>query len=48
VDKPLQIEPGGELMPVACNPPIEKLTPYQTEMIALNLINGNPRTDRGP
>ena len=43
VDKPLQIEQAGELIPISFYPPIEKLTPYQTEMIALNLINGNPR-----
>jgi twitching motility protein PilT len=43
VDRPLQVERDGELIPVACNPPLERLTPYQTEMIALNLINGNPR-----
>jgi twitching motility protein PilT len=43
VDKPLQIEQAGELIPVSFYPPIEKLTPFQTEMIALNLINGNPR-----
>src|ERR1039458_1824986 len=43
VDKPLQIEQAGELIPVSFYPPIEKLTPYQTEMVALNLINGNPR-----
>ena len=43
VGKPLQIEQAGELIPVSFYPPIEKLTPYQTEMIALNLINGNPR-----
>jgi twitching motility protein PilT len=43
VDKPLQIEQAGELVPVSCYPPIDKLTPFQTEMVALNLINGNPR-----
>jgi twitching motility protein PilT len=43
VDRPLQVEQNGELVPVACNPAIDHLTPYQTEMIALNLINGNPR-----
>src|SRR5580692_4348026 len=43
VDRPLQVKQNGELVPVACNPPIDHLTPYQTEMIALNLINGNPR-----
>ena len=41
VDKPLQVESAGELMPVACDPPIEKLTPFQTEMIALNLVGEN-------
>ena len=43
VDRPLQVEQNGELVPVICNPPLDNLTPYQTEMIALNLINGNPR-----
>ncbi|MDB6015719.1 MAG: pili retraction protein [Pedosphaera sp.] len=40
-NKPLQVEAAGELTPVACDPPIEKLTPFQTEMIALNLIGEN-------
>ena len=41
VDKPLQVESFGELRAVACDPPIEKLTPFQTEMVALNLIGDN-------
>ncbi|MDB6126096.1 MAG: pili retraction protein [Pedosphaera sp.] len=41
VEKPLQVESAGELTPVACDPPIEKLTPFQTEMIALNLVGEN-------
>jgi twitching motility protein PilT len=41
VDKPLQVESFGELKPVAFDPPIEALTPFQTEMIALNLIGEN-------
>jgi twitching motility protein PilT len=41
VDKPLQVESFGELRPVSCDPAIEKLTPFQTEMIALNLIGDN-------
>jgi twitching motility protein PilT len=41
--RPLQVELDGELLPVALDPPIPCLTPFQTEMIALNLINGNPR-----
>lgn len=41
VDKPLQVESFGALKPVAFDPPIESLTPFQTEMIALNLIGEN-------
>jgi len=41
VDKPLQVESFGELKPVAYDPPIERLTPFQTEMVALNLIGDN-------
>src|SRR5580765_7327648 len=41
VDKPLQVESFGELIPVTCEPPIERLTPFQTEMIALNLMGDN-------
>jgi twitching motility protein PilT len=43
VDKPLQVESTGELLPVRLDPPIERLTPFQTEMIALNLIGGSRR-----
>src|SRR5947207_3079068 len=43
VDKPLQVESFGELVSVPMDPPLEKLTPFQTEMIALNLIGGNRR-----
>src|SRR5512135_68341 len=41
VDKPLQVESFGELKPVTCELPIEKLTPFQTEMVALNLMGDN-------
>ena len=41
VDKPPQVESFGELKPVALDPLIEKLTPFQTEMVALNLIGEN-------
>src|SRR6266566_4047757 len=41
VDKPMQVESFGVLKSVACEPPIEKLTPFQTEMIALNLVGDN-------
>jgi twitching motility protein PilT len=41
VDKALQVESLGELHPVQLDSPIEKLTPFQTEMIALNLMGDN-------
>jgi len=41
VDRPLQVESYGELKPVPFDPPIEKLTPFQTEMIVLNLVGDN-------
>src|SRR5690242_14024984 len=43
VDKPLQVESFGELVPVPLDPPLEKLTPFQTEMTAMNLIGGSRR-----
>src|SRR5213593_554007 len=43
VDKPLQVESSGELVAVAIEPRVEKLTPFQTETIALNIINRNRR-----
>ncbi len=43
VDKPPQVEAEGVLVPVPFDPPLEKLTPFQSEMLALNLIGGNPR-----
>jgi len=43
VDKPLQVESSGELVSVAIDPPAEKLTPFQTETMALNIINRNRR-----
>ena len=41
VDKPLQVEALGELKPVTSDPVIEQLTPFQTEMTALNLMGEN-------
>src|SRR6058998_1396981 len=43
VDKPLQVEAAGVLTPKLINPPLERLTPFHTEMIALNLIAGSQR-----
>ncbi len=43
VEKPLQVESAGQLVPVSLNPPIDRLTPFQTEILALNLIGGDRR-----
>ena len=43
VDKPFQVESSGELLPVSFTPPIRQLTPFQTEILALNLINKDRR-----
>ena len=47
VEKPLQVESSGQLVPVSINPPINKLTPFQTEILALNLIGGDRRLTKG-
>ena len=43
VDRPLQVESAGELVAVPVDPPIESLSPFQAEIFALNLINGDRR-----
>src|SRR2546427_7538180 len=43
VDKPLQVESSGELVAVEMDSTVEKLTPFQTETIALNIISRNRR-----
>jgi len=43
VGKPLQVESDGILIPVDVNPPVHKLTSFQTEVLALNLIGNNRR-----
>ena len=43
VDRPPQVESSGELVGVPVDPPIESLTPFQTEIFALNLINSDRR-----
>ncbi len=43
VGHPLQVEDFGELKPVYVDPPIEALTSYQTEQVALTLMQGNRR-----
>ena len=42
-DKPLQVESSGELVPVTIESPVDKLTPFQTETISLNIVNRNRR-----
>ena len=42
-EKPLQIECVGQLTPVELAPPIERLTPFQTESMAFSLVSGNHR-----
>src|SRR5215470_13802396 len=41
VDKPLQVEATGDLKYVNIDTAIDKLTPFQTEMVALNLMGDN-------
>jgi twitching motility protein PilT len=43
VDKPFQVEASGLLVGVELEPLFEKLTPFQTETFALNLINQDLR-----
>lgn len=43
VGRPLQVESSGELLPVDLKPTIKSLTPFQTEVLALNLIDGDRR-----
>src|SRR5262249_16563109 len=42
-ERPLQVEAAGELVPVPVDPAIDTLTPFQTEIFALNLINNDRR-----
>ncbi|MEI6194205.1 MAG: ATPase, T2SS/T4P/T4SS family, partial [Verrucomicrobiota bacterium] len=41
VGRPPQVEAYGELKPVVFDPPIDKLTPFQIETIAQNIIGDN-------
>ena len=43
VGRPLQVESAGELLPVDIKPPIKALSPFQTEMVAMNLIGDDRR-----
>ncbi|MGH7940956.1 MAG: type IV pilus twitching motility protein PilT, partial [Limisphaerales bacterium] len=41
VERPPQVEAYGELQSVVLDPPIDNLTPFQIEVIALNIIGDN-------
>ncbi len=41
--RPLQVETAGVLAPVSVEPPVDKITPFQSEIFALNLIGGDKR-----
>ena len=43
VGQPFQVESSGQLTEVKVKPPIPKITPFQSEVIALNLINSDRR-----
>jgi len=43
VGKPIQVESDGELIPVEIKPSLKELTPFQTEIFALNLISQERR-----
>jgi twitching motility protein PilT len=43
VGKPLQVESSGNLVPVEIQPEIKELTPFQTEVFALNLVTSDRR-----
>jgi twitching motility protein PilT len=43
VGKSFQVESSGQLTSVEMDPPFRKLTPFQTEIFALNLINQDRR-----
>lgn len=43
VGKPFQVESSGQLIGVELDPPFNELTPFQTEIFALNLIHQDRR-----
>ncbi|ETR71828.1 MAG: hypothetical protein OMM_07860 [Candidatus Magnetoglobus multicellularis str. Araruama] len=43
VGKPFQVENSGQLVKVPLKPAISTITPFQSERLALNLINGDRR-----
>ena len=43
VGQPFQVESNGTLVAVKVKPPVKQITPFQAEVIALNLINSDRR-----
>ena len=43
VERPLPVESSGKLVDVKTDPPIHRLSPYQAEMLAFGLLNGDKR-----
>ncbi len=46
VGRPLQVESDGVLRPVYTKPRVERLTAYQTEQVAMNIVGDNRRLIR--
>jgi twitching motility protein PilT len=43
VGRPIQVDSFGELISINLNPPVPSLTPFQTEIVALNLLRSDRR-----
>ena len=43
VGRPIQVESFGELVSINLTPPVPTLTPFQTEVVALNLLHSDRR-----
>ena len=43
VGRPIQVESFGELVSINLTPPVPSLTPFQTEVVALNLLHSDRR-----
>ena len=43
VGKPLQVETSGQLVSIKVQPEVKKLSPFQAEVFALNIIGSDPR-----
>lgn len=43
VGRPIQVESFGELVSIKLTPPVPSLTPFQTEVVAMNLLHSDRR-----